>query len=279
MAYDPTSVLRDPRRLASLRAAGLLGGQAEPVFDRLTALAHQLLGAPLTMVTLVDENRQLIKSCVGLAEPWLSRRETPLTHSFCQYAVGLGEPFVVEDARADPQLRDSAAVHELGVVSYAGVPLVDSGGHALGAFCVCDSVPRRWSEGELALVEELARSALTEIELRTVLRQVESEQEARLTAARRRALLELSLGLRHEVNNALAGIVLVADLLDAPDVAAEDRRRWAECVRQQSLRIAGVLRRLEDVEALVTRPYLHGADMIDLSPGAQGPPEGHAGER
>src|SRR5688500_8973981 len=84
-AEDP--VLRDPARLAALRGAGLLDAGAEAVFDRLTALAHRLLEVPLTMVTLVDEDRQIIKSCVGLAEPWITTRETPLSYSFCKHAV------------------------------------------------------------------------------------------------------------------------------------------------------------------------------------------------
>jgi GAF domain-containing protein len=274
MSSNHLAVLRDPQRLASLRAAGLLDSGAEPVFDRLTALAHRLLDVPLTMVTLVDADRQVIKSCVGLAEPWASRRETPLTHSFCQYAVGRGDLFTVEDARADPLLRHSPVIRDLGVVSYAGVPLVNSAGHALGAFCVTDTKPRRWTADELDLVAELARSALTEIELRTIIRQMESEQEEQLTSERRRALLEVSLGLRHEVNNAVAGIVLVADLLATREVPEEDRRRWAESIRYQGLRISGVLSRLEDVEALVTRPYAGGRSMIDLSAGRDdGTPE------
>lgn len=266
MAFDPAPVVRDPQRLADLRASGLLDTEAEPVFDRLTALAHRLLGAPLTMVTLVDADRQFIKSCVGLAEPWATRRQTPLTHSFCQYAVAQGEAFTVEDARADPELRDSPAIEDLGVVSYAGVPLVNSAGQALGALCVTDSEPRRWTDGEIALVRELARSAMTEIELRTVLRQAEEEQEVRLTEERRRTLREVATGLRHEINNSLAGIVLVSDLLAAPRLDDEERMRWAECVRIQGERIAAVMRRLEDVESLVTRPYVDGASMVDLSP-------------
>jgi GAF domain-containing protein len=266
MSSDLDPILRDPARLAALRDAGLLDAGAEAVFDRLTALAHRLLEVPLTMVTLVDEDRQIIKSCVGLAEPWATSRETPLSYSFCMYAVASAQPFMVEDARDDPRLRDSPAVAELGVVSYAGVPLVNGQGQALGAFCVIDSRPRRWTGDEVAIVTELARSALTEIELRTLLRQAREGQEARLTAERHRALQEVSTGLRHEVNNALAGIVLVSDLLAAPGLSEEDRLRWAECVRYQGLRIAGVLSRLEDVDALVTRPYADGGSMIDLSP-------------
>src|SRR4028119_2089561 len=82
MSSDLDPVLRDPARLAALREAGLLDAGAEAVFDRLTALAHRLLEVPLTMVTLVDRDRQIIKSCVGLAEPWATSREAPLRYPF-----------------------------------------------------------------------------------------------------------------------------------------------------------------------------------------------------
>jgi hypothetical protein len=72
--------------------------------------------------------------------------------------VASGEPFIVEDARDHPLVRDSRAVAN-GVVAYAGVPL-EADGEAIGALCVIDSRPRRWSEEELGILRTLARSAM-----------------------------------------------------------------------------------------------------------------------
>ena len=105
-----------------------------------------MLNAPVALVSLVDEDRQFFKSCVGVAEPWASERETPLSHSFCQHAVAQREPLVVDDAREHPVLKDNPAVAEMGAIAYAGVPLIDAGGHALGTLCVIDSRPRQWSK-------------------------------------------------------------------------------------------------------------------------------------
>lgn len=178
-----SDVVGDPGRLAALREAALLDTPPEEPFDRLTRLASRILGAPVALVSLVDEDRQFFKSQTGLGEPWATRRETPLSHSFCQYAVASGKPFVVSDARAHPLVRENLGIGDLGVVAYAGVPLVTSEGHALGSFCVIDPEPREWTPQELEVLTDLASSVMTEIELRSLAEH----------AAREGALLETVL--------------------------------------------------------------------------------------
>ena len=79
----------------------------------------------------------------------MTRRETPLSHSFYKHAVAWAtEPLVVRDARKDATFRDNPAVQELGIVAYAGVPLMH-GGQALGTLCVIDVEPRAWSYDEI----------------------------------------------------------------------------------------------------------------------------------
>src|ERR671914_2989559 len=115
----PGARLNDPRRLDALRTSGLLDTPSEEAFDRLTRLVTRLLDVPVALVTLVDGDRQFFKSCVGLPEPWAARRETPLSHSFCQYTVTTGEPLVIDDAREHPELRDNLGIPEIGIVAYA----------------------------------------------------------------------------------------------------------------------------------------------------------------
>ncbi|MDP9349644.1 MAG: PAS domain S-box protein, partial [Gemmatimonadota bacterium] len=160
------SALLDTRRLAALRRTGLLDSPPEPSFDRLTRLAARFLNAPVALVSLVDEDRQFFMSCVGLPEPWASDRETPVSHSFCRHVVAAEEPLVITDARQHPLVRDNPAVSELGVVAYAGIPLVTREGAVLGSFCAIDTQPRRWTEGEIEILRDLAAAASTEIELR-----------------------------------------------------------------------------------------------------------------
>lgn len=159
------SYIRDPDRLAALRRTLLLDSPGEPSFDRLTGLASKILGAPVALVSLVDERRQFFKSCIELPEPWASRRETPLSHSFCKHTVATGEPLVIDDAREHELVRDNAAIRDLNVTAYAGIPLVLDD-QALGSFCVIDSEPRQWTEREIEILETLAEAAMKEIELR-----------------------------------------------------------------------------------------------------------------
>ena len=162
----PPPDVRDPARLEALRSARLLDTPAEETYDRLTRLAMNLLNAPIAQISLVDENRQFFKSAQGMDEPWASARETPLSHSICQHAVGAREPLVIEDARVHPLVRDSLAIRDLNVVAYAGIPLITSMGHALGTLCVIDHKPRAWTGEQIETLKTLAAAVLAQIELR-----------------------------------------------------------------------------------------------------------------
>ena len=162
---DAAAAAEDPDRLEALRATGLLDSDISPEFDRLARLASHVLHAPVALVSLVDEDRQFFKSCLGLSEPWASQRESPLTHSFCQHAVSRREPLLVNDAREHPVLHDNLAIRDMGVVAYAGIPLVDGDGNALGTLCVIDSQPRHWTSRQIEMLDAIAASVITEITL------------------------------------------------------------------------------------------------------------------
>ncbi len=151
---------------------------ADAAFDRFTRLASKLLPAPVTLVSLVDDHRQFFKSAVGLPEPWASARETPLTHSLCQYVVSTAQPLIVSDARLHPWLRDNLAITDLGVIAYAGVPLITSDQQVLGVFCAIDGKVREWTHDEITLLHELAAMVSTEMELRARMRAIKAAQQA-----------------------------------------------------------------------------------------------------
>jgi GAF domain-containing protein len=171
--------LAEPGRLAALRDSALLDTPAEESFDRLARLAAKAVGAPVAVVTAVDRDRQFFKSCLGLPEPWASRRETPLTHSFCQHVVAAREPVIVTDARRDSRLLDNLAIRDLGVIAYLGVPLITPQGQAIGTLCVIDHEPRIWTNEEIGLVLDVAAAVVTEITLRAV----QADRPLKLTPA------------------------------------------------------------------------------------------------
>ena len=170
MTASLTSVLADPGRLAAVRRTNLLDSPTEESFDRLVRLAARVLGAPMAMVTLIDEHRQFLKACHGLPEPWASARQTPLSHSICQHLLVTGGALVINDARLDPLTIGNGFVVELGAIAYLGVPLLTWSGHVLGSFCVSDRRPRIWTADDIAILTELAGLVMTEVELRTDLR-------------------------------------------------------------------------------------------------------------
>ena len=71
----------------------------------------------------------------------------------------------MSDAREHEVLRDNPAIRDMGVIAYAGIPLIDSAGHALGTLCVIDSRPRHWTSHQVQLLSDIAASVVTEIAL------------------------------------------------------------------------------------------------------------------
>ena len=162
---DAAAAVEDQDRLDALHATGLLDSDISPSFDRLARLAASVLNAPVALVSLVDSDRQYFKSCLGLPEPWATQRGSPLSHSFCQHAVASREPLLVTDAREHAVLRENLAIRDMGIVAYAGIPLIDVYGHALGTLCVIDSRPRHWTSHQVQLLGDIAASVVTEISL------------------------------------------------------------------------------------------------------------------
>ena len=167
-AQRESAAVFDGERLAALRDSGLLEGEPDEAFARLNRLAVELLGVAVSLVSLVDEDRQFFAGQVGLPEPWASFRETPLSHSFCQHVVNSDEALVIDDARSDPLVSDNLAIRDLGVVAYAGMPLRMRDGNVLGSFCAIDGRPRHWSERDLRILRDLASMAADLIELRRI---------------------------------------------------------------------------------------------------------------
>ncbi|HLM67405.1 MAG TPA: GAF domain-containing protein, partial [Longimicrobium sp.] len=140
------AAVRDPARLAALRATQLLDTPTEPAFDRLTRLAVRLLGVPATFLSLVDEDRDFYKAATGFGEPLASAREMA-GRTFCHFSIAGAtpdRPLVIPDTRAEPAYRDVPTVDLLGVAAYVGVPLVIDG-QPIGSFCAIDLVPRQWT--------------------------------------------------------------------------------------------------------------------------------------
>jgi hypothetical protein len=167
-AQAPDSELGRAGRLSALERSRLLDSPPEEPFDRLAHLVGQLLEVPVVLMSIVDRQRQFFKAQVGLPEAVCAVRQTPLTHSFCQWVVTGDEALVVEDARRDLLLSANPATVEMGIVAYAGVPIRVEPNETIGSFCAVDMKPRRWDTRELRVLDDVA----TVVQGLTALRQV-----------------------------------------------------------------------------------------------------------
>jgi len=161
----------EAERLAALKEYRVLDTQPEQSYDDITALASHICRVPITMISLVDKSRQWFKSKVGIEQ-----RQTRREVAFCAHAILDDEPFIVEDARKDRRFSDNALViGKPHVRFYAGFPLVNPDGLALGTLCAIDRKPRRLTPVQTHAMEALARQVMALLEARRV--------SARLAAA------------------------------------------------------------------------------------------------
>ncbi|MCD5352313.1 GAF domain-containing protein [Kineosporia mesophila] len=139
---------------------------AVPSLDELCVRTARRLGSPVALVSLVDGEGQALPGAFGLAEPWSSERWTPLTHSFCQHVVTSGKPFVVDNAHDDPSVADNLAIMELGVIAYAGVPLIAGDDQkVVGALCAIDHKPRVWTDEQVHELSALSAEVADQLAL------------------------------------------------------------------------------------------------------------------
>ncbi|RFU45205.1 GAF domain-containing protein [Paraburkholderia sp. DHOC27] len=158
----------EAQRVLALRRTGLIDSPYEAAFDRLAWLTARTLSAPMSMISLLTPERQWFKAHYGL-----TLRETPRMLAFCNHAIMQHDVFVVENAATDPHFKDNPYVTgEPGVRFYAGAPLIDPDGYALGALCVVDVVPRQLDDDQRAALKALAELASDKINLRLKDRQL-----------------------------------------------------------------------------------------------------------
>lgn len=173
-------------RLESLRRMALLSTPDEAELDRITRTAAKLFDVPIALVSLVDENRQWFKSCVGL-----DVRETPRDVSFCGHAImNASATFVVRDALTDVRFFDNPLVTGSPHVRfYAGVPLRNAEGSAIGTLCLIDTRPRVFDDADGSTLEDFALMAERALAAR-ILSRAQHRLLGELEAERRERLID-----------------------------------------------------------------------------------------
>ncbi|MFT5535395.1 MAG: diguanylate cyclase (GGDEF)-like protein [Candidatus Paceibacteria bacterium] len=151
----------EPERLAHLRSFAILDTSPEIEFDALTRVVAHAFNAPIAVIAMMDSNRLWFKSKLGLDVPQLDRKI-----AFCAHAIMKpGAPLVIEDLTADPRFAINPLVsHDPHLRFYAGAPLVDDSGHALGTIAVIDNRPRAFNDTQQHILMDCSRLVMTAME-------------------------------------------------------------------------------------------------------------------
>ena len=188
--------LFENERVDAVERYGVLDTPPEGAFDRITRLAAQIFDVPFAAISIVDRDRTWFKSVFGFAGP----QEVPREESPCSSAIASREAYIVEDASDHLRLRYQGYVSgTIGLRFYVGMPLVSSDGYNLGVLSVCDTVAHAADPRKVAVLSDLAKVVVDELELRLATRRLGVETSLRLDAqageatATAAALVEASL--------------------------------------------------------------------------------------
>jgi GAF domain-containing protein len=182
-------------RLRTLRSYKILDTKPEERFDDLTQLAALICDAPISLISLIDSDRQWFKSRFGL-----NMQETPRAQAFCTHAIMQPEMFVVPDAAKDERFAQNPFVTgETHIRFYAGAPLAARDGHLLGTLCVMDRQPHALTDTQKRALEILSRLVIANIELRRDLQELRDALAVR--DADEHSAAEVDVGLEELISH------------------------------------------------------------------------------
>jgi len=149
---------REEERIARLLGYNILDTEDDPLLDRLTRLASQITGTPISLISLVDRDRQWVKSHYGT-----QLRESPRKDAFCAHTILESESgiMIVNDAREDKRFAGNPFVTgEPHIRFYAGIPLQEGDSLPIGSLCVIDTKPNSLTEDQVKELHSLAAIAM-----------------------------------------------------------------------------------------------------------------------
>lgn len=191
----PVPSVRPPRdHVAALLRTAAGDAHAAAAFERLARVTATMLGAPTTMLTMLDADAPAllrVRGAHGLPATAGCARVLRTDDAPCRDVIGQLRSVAISDVRTHPTLSALPLVQRIGIVAYLGVPLVARNGRLLGVLCAFDVVPRPWSEHEVALLRELCEFAVGELErLEELARRRRAEDALRTREALFRAVFD-----------------------------------------------------------------------------------------
>ncbi|MCA6438595.1 MAG: GAF domain-containing sensor histidine kinase [Sediminibacterium sp.] len=221
-------------RLEELNRLQILDSEQEAQFNEIVELASRICKTPMSLITLVDENRQWVKAKVGL-----DLTESDRNDAFCAHTILGDSVFEVPNALEDERfVNNPFVVNESNIRFYAGIPLVSENGFNLGAICVLDTVPRKLTEDQIFALDVLSRQIIKLFDLR--LRNLQIEAQNSIMENQKNHLLELSeiqnkiiSIVAHDVRSPVASLRNVINLKKQNDISADEMNEFMDMLSKQ----------------------------------------------
>ena len=189
-------------RLQTLQRYSLLDSLPEQELDDITDLASFICDTPISLISLVDNERQWFKSNIGL-----NISETDRSKSFCAHILADGQTLIVEDTFSDARFSGNPLViGEPGIRFYAGAPLIAQNGHILGSLCVIDIKPRSLSPRQVKALEALSRQVMVIFDARLKFIESQKASAALMQSEKLAAVGRVASSMAHEINNPLEAV-------------------------------------------------------------------------
>ena len=203
---SPKIPYNELQRLHAVNSYNMLDTLPESDYDNITKLVATICDVPISLITVLDKERNFFKSHHGI--PF---SESPRDISFCGHAILEDDIFIVPDSRVDERFKGNPLIPNLQAIFYAGVPLIDPEGYPLGTICVFDHQPRQLNETQIEALKTLSKQVINLFELRkknAVLEEAKQELEKR-----NEHLKMFASHVSHDLKSPLSNIISLTDLL------------------------------------------------------------------
>ncbi|WP_044397273.1 GAF domain-containing sensor histidine kinase [Lacinutrix sp. Hel_I_90] len=225
----PKTPLNECERQKEVEKYHVLDSFEEESYDNITSIMSFITDSPISFITLLDNDRNYIKSNYGF-----SVKESPRALSFCGHAINQEDILLVEDARKDDRFKDNPLVIEHQLIFYAGAPLINSKGYKLGTLCVYDHKPKTLNPAQIDALRNMAKQVVHLFELRLQNKLLKTSQN--IITNRNTELEKFANVVSHDLKSPLANIISLTELLEQENEGklSEDSKTYLNYLKSSS---------------------------------------------